>query len=319
MQLIILAGLLCTMGSFIFISENAAAEPIDDSLGERGPQGPEGPPGEKGPQGPPGDKGLQGLQGDKGPEGPQGDRGIQGERGIQGDKGEDGVPGEDCVFFNTTIEKGPAGPMGPQGPQGPPGISSVNITEFFATLDLNNITGTQGPQGPQGIQGEKGEMGPEGPQGPPGPGGGENIPYVHSFKRLEIITMPPNIFRDYIEILAAIQYNNLVLNSDDNVIIRDFYINHAELTYIEFKNLKAAVDIYINSSRLVTVNFTNTEIIAGDLKIDAPSKIYIPKAIYINNVNIPKCVSFDAPEPSSSYTSSEFSKNFITINKHMNY
>jgi hypothetical protein len=303
MQLIILAGLLCAMGAFVFISENTIVEPLD-SLGERGPQGPEGPPGEKGPQGPPGDKGLQGPS---------------------GDKGEDGVPGEDCVFFNTTIEKGPAGPKGDQGPQGPAGPKGElpeNITEFLLNLDLENLRGPKGDQGPrgekgdqgpssaniteilaaldfknftglQGPRGEKGETGPTGPTGPQGPpGGNENIHSLHSFKRLDVQTLPPGIFKDSIEILAAIQYGDYMWNSDNNTIIRDFSISHDELTFIEFKNLKAAVNIYIHSKSSITVKFTNTEIITGNLVINASADIYLPDARYINNIRTSGCKSF---------------------------
>jgi len=304
MQLIILAGLLCTMGAFVFISENTVVESLD-SLGERGPQGPEGPPGEKGPQGPPGDKGLQGPQ---------------------GDKGEDGVPGEDCVFFNTTIEKGPAGPQGPAGPpgalpenitklllnldlenlrgpkgeKGDQGPSSANITEILAALDFKNFTGLQGPRG------EKGETGPTGPKGPQGPPGGtENIHSLHSFKRLIVETVPPGIFKDSIEIIAAIQYGDYMWNSDNNTIIRDFSISHDELTFIEFKNLKAAVNVYIHSKSNITVKFTTTEIITGNLVINASADIHLPDVKYINNIHTSGCKSFHQRDGLLIYGSSD--------------
>lgn len=276
------------MVSFVFINETPAVESLD-FLGERGPQGPEGPPGEKGPQGPPGSKGIQGLKGDmglQGPQGPHGDKGIQGlkggmgERGpqgpqgpdgpqgpqglsgpqgpsgpsggkgisgLQGDKGRDGVIGKDCVFFNTTIEKGPAGPMGPQGPQGLSGIGQT-------VVDL-----------------------------------------------LEIITTPPGIFKDFIEILANIQYGNEIWTSNSNAIIRDFYIKHDELSFIEFKNLKAAVNIYIESQNDIIVKFTNTELVAGNLVINASAVIILYNAKYINTIHAPNCKSFHAPSELNIY------------------
>ncbi|MCW4049124.1 MAG: right-handed parallel beta-helix repeat-containing protein [Candidatus Bathyarchaeota archaeon] len=89
-----------------------------------GPQGLQGPKGQKGSTGSTGPRGLAGSQGEQGPAGETGPAGSQGEPGPQGPQGEQGT----------------AGPQGEPGPQGPQGEQ-----------------GTTGPQGELGPQGEPGQ------------------------------------------------------------------------------------------------------------------------------------------------------------------
>ena len=62
----------------------------NDTVGRRGPPGPQGHPGRAGPEGP---RGKPGPQGKAGPQGPRGEAGQQGKPGVQGDKGPRGEPG----------------------------------------------------------------------------------------------------------------------------------------------------------------------------------------------------------------------------------
>lgn len=116
----------------------------DDELFQRGPQGPQGIPGERGPQGPRGPKGDPGCPGPVGPRGMAGLPGTRGPQGVRGDAGPTGPQGIQGVT-------GPTGPTGPQGIQG--------------------VTGPTGPTGPQGSQGVTGPTGPQGSQGVTGPTG----------------------------------------------------------------------------------------------------------------------------------------------------
>jgi hypothetical protein len=91
--------------------------PTPAARGERGAQGPPGPPGVQGPAGPPGaagPKGEPGQAGPRGPGGPMGPLGMPGPTGPAGQRGEQGAPGP-------RGEQGPPGPQGPQGERGPAG------------------------------------------------------------------------------------------------------------------------------------------------------------------------------------------------------
>ena len=95
------------------ITGSAPSKRYEDllTLGEVGPEGPQGPVGPEGPQGPAGPEGPQGPVGPQGPQGAVGPQGPQGEVGPQGPQGPVGPQGI----------QGPIGPEGPQGPQGPEG------------------------------------------------------------------------------------------------------------------------------------------------------------------------------------------------------
>ena len=115
--------------------------------GETGPQGLQGPQGERGATGPQGPQGVQGLAGPAGPMGATGPQGLQGPQGETGATGPQGIQGPQG-------ERGETGPQGPAGPKGDTGA-----------------TGPTGPTGPQGVRGNQGEIGPQGPQGIQGPRG----------------------------------------------------------------------------------------------------------------------------------------------------
>ena len=92
----------------------------------------------KGPKGDKGDKGDQGIVGPKGPEGPVGPQGPQGNDGIQGPKG-DPFTYEDFTAEQLEGLRGPQGKSGSQGPignTGPQGESAI-ISEVNATIDNN--------------------------------------------------------------------------------------------------------------------------------------------------------------------------------------
>lgn len=117
---------------------------IDQMESLRGPQGIQGPQGEKGEKGDTGNAftyadfsplELESLRGPQGPQGEAGLQGIQGVQGIQGEIGPQGIQGE----------IGPQGIQGEVGPQGPSGL--------------------QGIQGEQGIPGEVGAQGASGVDG----------------------------------------------------------------------------------------------------------------------------------------------------------
>ena len=159
----------------------------DDELFQRGPQGPQGIPGERGPQGPRGPKGdpgcpgpvgprgMAGLPGTRGPQGVRGDAGPTGPQGIQGVTGPTGPTGPQGIQGVT----GPTGPTGPQGSQcvtGPtgttPSVTVRNVTSgsTAAVTATPSDTGValdfvlpQGPTGPTGSAGVKGDIGATGP------------------------------------------------------------------------------------------------------------------------------------------------------------
>ena len=114
---------------------NDVGLPNPDTVNILGPQGIQGPQGEKG------DQGIQGPQGEKG------DRGIQGPKGEKGDQGIQGKQGN----------------IGPQGPKGDP-----FTYDDFTDEQLASLTGPRGPKGDQGERGERGVRGIQGLQGPKG-------------------------------------------------------------------------------------------------------------------------------------------------------
>jgi len=159
----------------------------DDELFQRGPQGPQGIPGERGPQGPRGPKGdpgcpgpvgprgMAGLPGTRGPQGVRGDAGPTGPQGIQGVTGPTGPTGPQGIQ-GVTGPTGPTGPQGSQGVTGPtgttPSVTVRNVTSgsTAAVTATPSDTGValdfvlpQGPTGPTGSAGVKGDIGATGP------------------------------------------------------------------------------------------------------------------------------------------------------------
>ena len=159
----------------------------DDELFQRGPQGPQGIPGERGPQGPRGPKGdpgcpgpvgprgMAGLPGTRGPQGVRGDAGPTGPQGIQGVTGPTGPTGPQDIQ-GVTGPTGPTGPQGSQGVTGPtgttPSVTVRNVTSgsTAAVTATPSDTGValdfvlpQGPTGPTGSAGVKGDIGATGP------------------------------------------------------------------------------------------------------------------------------------------------------------
>lgn len=159
----------------------------DDELFQRGPQGPQGIPGERGPQGPRGPKGdpgcpgpvgprgMAGLPGTRGPQGVRGDAGPTGPQGIQGVTGPTGPTGPQGIQ-GVTGPTGPTGPQGSQGVTGPtgttPSVTVRNVTSgsTAAVTATPSDTGValdfvlpQGPTGPTGSTGVKGDIGATGP------------------------------------------------------------------------------------------------------------------------------------------------------------
>ncbi len=141
----------------------------DDELFQRGPQGPQGIPGERGPQGPRGPKGDPGCPGPVGPRGMAGLPGTRGPQGVRGDAGPTGPQGIQGVT-------GPTGPQGSQGVTGPtgatPSVTVRNVTSgsTAAVTATPSDTGValdfvlpQGPTGPTGSAGVKGDIGATGP------------------------------------------------------------------------------------------------------------------------------------------------------------
>ena len=144
----------------------------DDELFQRGPQGPQGIPGERGPQGPRGPKGDPGCPGPVGPRGMAGLPGTRGPQGVRGDAGPTGPQGIQGVTGPT----GPTGPQGSQGVTGPtgttPSVTVRNVTSgsTAAVTATPSDTGValdfvlpQGPTGPTGSTGVKGDIGATGP------------------------------------------------------------------------------------------------------------------------------------------------------------
>ena len=87
-----------------------------------GPQGEQGPTGERGLQGHPG------PQGERGPAGPQGLQGPPGPQGVQGPAGMQGAQGE-------------RGPQGERGVPGPQGSAPVRGVDYWTTADVEEIKG----------------------------------------------------------------------------------------------------------------------------------------------------------------------------------
>ena len=157
-------------------NEIARSKRAESDLGTRidnisltpGPQGEQGPKGDKGDTGEQGPEGPQGIQGEQGP---KGDKGDTGEQGPKGDKGDKGDPGEQGIQG----EQGPEGPQGIQGEQGPEGPQGIQGEQGpkgdKGDTGEQGIQGEQGPEGPQGIQGEQGPKGDKGDTGEQGPKG----------------------------------------------------------------------------------------------------------------------------------------------------
>jgi len=120
-----------------------------------GPQGNQGPQGERGIQGPIGNTGAQGETGPQGPQGNQGVQGAKGDQGVQGPKGNTGASGPAAAhqWSGTSLRV--------QNPDGTWGT-------YKNLKGTTGDTGKQGNQGPQGPQGAQGPVGPEGPTGPTG-------------------------------------------------------------------------------------------------------------------------------------------------------
>lgn len=150
----------------------------DDELFQRGPQGPQGIPGERGPQGPRGPKGDPGCPGPVGPRGMAGLPGARGPQGVRGDAGPTGPTGPKGIQ-GVTGPTGPTGPQGIQGVTGPTGLTGAtpsvtvrNVTSgsTAAVTATPSDTGValdfvlpQGPTGPTGSTGVKGDIGATGP------------------------------------------------------------------------------------------------------------------------------------------------------------
>ena len=145
-----------------------------------GPQGIQGPKGEKGDTGP---QGIQGLKGEKGEVGPQG---IQGPKGDKGDPGTTTWEGITNKPTNLATESFVVQKIAEASLSGGEVDLSGYATIDFVTQEINSIeltpgpkgdkgdkgdAGEVGPVGPQGLQGEKGDRGDIGPMGPQGPKG----------------------------------------------------------------------------------------------------------------------------------------------------
>lgn len=127
---------------------NDVGLPNPDTVNIQGPQGIQGPKGEKG---------------DQGIRGPQGEKGDQGNQGPQGEKGDQGVQGKQ-------------GNIGPQGPKGDP-----FTYDDFTDEQLASLIGPRGPKGDQGERGERGIRGIQGLQGPKGDPGHTPVKGVDYF------------------------------------------------------------------------------------------------------------------------------------------
>ena len=137
---------------------------IDLGITAQGPQGI---------QGPKGDKGEQGVQGIQGVKGDPGDRGPEGQQGLKGDPGKpfsiakvfpskdamngDGLSEGDFVMIASNVND-------PNNAT----LFTWTGSEFKEIADLSGAQGIQGPQGPQGEQGPKGDPGERGPEGQQG-------------------------------------------------------------------------------------------------------------------------------------------------------
>ncbi len=148
-------------------------------IGEVGPQGLQGPPGDQGvmgPQGPQGVQGPQGLPGDIGPTGPQGPIGPQGKQGEIGPAGPTGPSGTSVTilgYYDTFQE------LEANHPEGSIGQSYLVGSNLYVWSDENSkwedVGVIRGPQGLQGERGPQGEAGPPGPEGPKGEKGDQGL------------------------------------------------------------------------------------------------------------------------------------------------
>lgn len=131
-----------------------------------------------GDEGPEGEIGLPGDLGEPGPRGPPGETGIGYAKGEPGPKGETGLPGE----------AGEEGPPGERGEDSPPGkftlihylyhsspfvhcaifLKQTNLAFILAFYHSQGPPGPAGPPGPSGEVGKEGALGPPGQPGPPG-------------------------------------------------------------------------------------------------------------------------------------------------------
>ena len=115
----------CEVVSYNQSTSRLTTNNLDFMFGPQGEQGPQGEKGNTGPQGPKGDTG------DTGPQGPKGDKGDTGAQGPKGDPGERGPQGP----------KGNDGGTGPQGPKGADGLTtSITVNGQKHTQSGGNIT-----------------------------------------------------------------------------------------------------------------------------------------------------------------------------------
>jgi hypothetical protein len=219
-------------------SNNIIINP-DITPGIPGPQGLQGPKGDKGDQGLPG---IQGPKGDKGLPGIQGPNGLQGPQGLKGDKGDKGEQGLPGIQGPQGLN-GYQGPQGPQGPQGIPGLT-VNNGETGPT----GPQGIQGEQGPTGLQGIQGQTGPEGPQGLQGPKGDQGSPAVVDYAYL--YTLASQTINN--ENAVVFNFNGPISSgftfspgtSDINVLNAGIY----EISFLVTVNFSNQFTIYVNNS-----------------------------------------------------------------------